>query len=85
MSENTLKYSVFLVSVKKWIRHKNFHTIWFNKNCGLKKLMSEKHKPIHKDFHTIRFYKNCGLKKLMSEKHTEVQCFFSKCNKVTKT
>ena len=68
-----------------FLRHKDFHTIRFHKNCGLKKLMSEKHKPRHKDFHTIRFHKNCGLKNLMSEKHTELLCFFSKCKKMTKT
>ena len=47
--------------------------------------MSEKQKPRHKDFHTIRFHKNWGLKNLKSEKHTEVQCFCSKCKKMTKT
>ena len=48
-------------------------------------IIYEKKKPRHKDIDKIRYKNRCGLKHLKSEKHTEVQCFFRKCKKVTKT
>ncbi len=48
-------------------------------------IIYEKKKPRHKDIDKIRYKNRCGLKNHKFQKVNKVQCFFSKCKKMTKT